>query len=226
MTDAKTAPASGTPIALSYLESYLDGKPNRKKATMALLGCSERTAGRIVSRSRPYRAPMKMAWVSRLCNAVRRPIGDVLGTRAPRTWEQCLLGWNHARTNEEALQLAADCALAIVYRASQQYQLSGSFGVTYHDGYPSEVIIMLSTAPALAKMGGPFSLHQIIISAEKAYSGNGRRMMIQHIGPGVEIPDKTFLNSTILEKTLATIHALTKNFTADLQRETARRSTA
>lgn len=223
---AKTAPASCTPLILRHLESYLDGKPNRKKATMALLGCSERTAGRIVSRRRPYRAPMKMAWVSRICNIIQKPIGDVLGTRKAKTWQQCILGWNHARDELEALQMANDCALSVAYRALTQYQLSGDYVLAYSGGYPREVVLFLSAAPELSRLGGRYTRHKVVITAEKIYSGDRRRMMIQHIRPDGTPPDKTFLTPKILENTLASIHALTKNFTAELQREVARQPPA
>lgn len=221
---AKTAPASCTPLILRHLETYLDGKVNRRRAVRALLGCGERTAGRIASRRTPYRAPMKMEWVSRICNIVQKPIGDVLGTRRPKTWQQCVMGWNHARDGAEALQFATDCALAVVYRALTQFQLSGSFTVSYADGYPHEVIAHLSTAPSLSALGGRFAMHKVVITSEKIYTGDRRRMMLQHIRPDGATPDKTFLTSQILENTLSRIHALTKNYTADLQRETARQT--
>jgi hypothetical protein len=224
MPDAKTAPVSGTPLALRYLESYLDGKPNRKKATKALLGCSERTAGRIVSRRRPYRAPMKMAWVERLCNATGQPIGDILGTRQARSWQQCLTGWNHAHNSREALQFATDCAVAVAARAFARYRLSGSFSVAYSGGYPHEVVLYLSAAPDVSVLGGRFAAHQLAITAEKVYNepGGRRRMMLQHLRPDGAAPDKSFLTPQLLESTLARIHALTKNLNAELQRETAR----
>jgi hypothetical protein len=220
---AKTAPAASTPSVLSLLEAYLDGKVNRKKATRALLGCSERTAGRITSKVNPYRAPMKMQWVTRICDAVGKPVGDVLGYRKARTWQQCLLGWNHARNTTEALQLAADCALSIVYRALEGYQLSGNFVLNYAGGYPQEVVIYLSTAPQLHVLQGRYAMHRLVISLERAYNGGQDRMMLRHIKPQSESPsDKSFLTNQLLENTLSNIHALTKNFSAKLQRETAR----
>jgi hypothetical protein len=220
---AKTAPASSTPSILSLLETYLDGKVNRKKATKALLGCSERTAGRITSKVKPYRAPMKMQWVTRICDAIGKPVGDVIGSRQSRTWQQCILGWNHARDTIEALQFAADCALSIVYRALKGYQLSGSFAITYAGGYPQEVVICLSTAPQLSALGGHYEMHRLVISSERAYNGGKDRMMLRHIKPESESPpDKNVLTQQLLENTLSNIHALTKNFSARIQREAAR----
>ena len=218
----KLAPASGTPLALKYLEAYLEGKPNRKKAVKALLGCSERTAGRIASRKKPYTAPMKMEWVTAICEIVGKPVGDILGTRMPKTWRQCLLGWNNAHNAVEALQFATDCGLSIVYRAMTHFRLTGSFSVEYAGGYPNEVVVSLSTAPELSVLGGEFKMHQIVITADKVYNGGKRLMMLQHINPNsTAAPDKNFLTPKLLEYTLANIYALTKNFTAGRQRESA-----
>ncbi len=219
----KTASASATPKALALLESYLEHHSNRKRATKALLGCSDRTAARIASRSKPYRSPMKMEWVSSICYAVGRPVGDVLGMRRSRSWSQCILGWSQSRNADEALQFATDCGLSIVYRALVHYQLSGKFTVDYAGGYPREVVVYLSPTPDIAVLGGRLDMHQIVITSEPSTSGGKNRMMIQHVAPGSKpIPDKNILTPSMLDGTLALIYARTKNITTALQRETAR----
>jgi hypothetical protein len=217
----KKAPKSCTPLILRHLERYLNGKSNRKLATQALLCCSARTAGRIASRSKPYAAAFKMSWVISICAAVGKPIGDVLGTRKPREWEQCLLGWSHAHNAHEALQLATDCALSIVYRAMAQYGLTGNFTVAYDQGYPREVVVALSTVPAMDVFKGKFKMHKIVVTLEEFGPNKQRHMMLGHMSPqSTTPPDKDFLTPKLLEYTLASIYALTKNFTSELQRET------
>lgn len=218
----KTAPASGTPLALRYLESYLEGFTNRKRATKALLGCSERTAGRLTSRVKPYRAPMKIEWVSRICGAVGKPVGLITGSIKPRNWEKCLIGWSHAVNPHEALRFATDCALAIAYRALTEYEMSGSFAVGYTGGWPREVVVSLSSAPELDILGGKLRQHRIILTSEQGFNGGKRHMKIQHVGPGVDPQDKTFLTPQLAENTITRIHALTKSLRTDLQRENGR----
>ena len=219
---SKTLPAEATPLALKYLESYLDGQPNRKAAVRALLGCSERTAGRISSRVKPYTAPLKREWAARICLVARKPLVNLLKTRKPREWEQCVMGWNHASNVTEALHFATDCALAIVCRAHTQYMLTGSFGVSYAGGWPKEVVVMLSPAPEMSMLGGKYALHKIVITAERPPGGGHRQMFIRHICPVRGLQDHQFLTAKFLEKTFTTIYEYTKNLAAELQRESAR----
>lgn len=214
----KTAPASATPLALVYLEAFLDGKRSRIKATAALLGCSERTAKRITSKKRPYKAPLRMEWLYNICAAVGKPMGDLLGSRSPKTWQQSLLGWNHARNVAEALQFASDCALSIVYRALNHYQLTGSFSVVYHGGMPSEACILLSPAPEIRILGGQYELHRVLVTSEKSPLDQKRRMYVQHICPVRGRMSKDILTPRRVELILQKIHGLTKNLPAELRR--------
>ena len=219
---AKTAPASGTPLALVYLESYLEGKANRKLATAALLGCSTRTAGRIASRTTAYTAGMKMEWVYRICAVVGKPMGDILGSRNPKEWGDCIIGWNHARNAAEGIQFATDCALAIVYKAYTGFSLTGGFTVSYHGGFPSDVTIFLSPAPEMSVNKGRFGLHRIIVTSERTSPDNRKRMFVQHIDPVDDLQDKNFLTVKYLEQILKYIYGITKHLPAELQREAAR----
>lgn len=216
----KTAPAAGTPTALLYLESYLDEHEpsNRKLATASLLGCSVRTAARITSRKKNYVAPMKMEWVSNICRATGKPEGDILGTYDPKTRRQVLVGWNRARNAPEALQFAADCAVSIVSEASTK-GLHGHFQVTYREGYPREVIISLSPIPALEVIGGKLGLHRIILTSERVSNSPDKKMFIRYVCPVGKSRGALRLTGDRLTLILDTIHAHTKDFPAEIQRE-------
>lgn len=215
----KTVPAESTGRLLQMLEAYLAGKPNRKRSAQVLLGCSHRTAGRITSRRRPYVAPMKLAWAERICHANGKTLDSVLGVRKPKTWQQSVLGWAHARTPTEALQLATDCALAIIYRALVRYELSGSFALDFRGGYPREITIALSAAPEVSILGGSCMAHQIIVSTEVSLHGGGQRMMLKHVWPGAPAVDRDVMTADLVDRTLRRIKDGTKGIVTKFQKE-------
>lgn len=208
------------------LEAYLVGKPNRKRSARILLGCSDRTAGRLTSRRRKYVAPMKQTWAERICHACGKSLDDILGVRKPKTWQQSVLGWSDARNATEALQMATDCALSIVYRGLSRYELSGSFTLNFSGGYPREVVVCLSAAPEVGILGRQYALHQLIITTEVVPLTQRKRMVLKHVWPGAVAADKDILTADLVDKTLARVKDQTKHIVNQFQKEMTHGSTS
>lgn len=213
------APADSTPRALRYVESYLVGKDNRKVATAALLGCGLRTAAKISNHHLPFCGRFKFAWLYRLCAAVRKPIGRLLGIE--RSFPDALVGWIGAHTSQEAMQDASDLALAITHRAFAGFDLSGSAAFQHEGGRPAAVEVRLSSAPHMEFRGKEYSSHVIFVVADTA--AGFMRLRYLHETTGYSYDKR--LTMANLETLLKNIHALTKNVRAEIIREAAGRTT-
>ena len=212
----RRAPRSGTPTALKYLRLYLGGRTHKKRAVMDLLHCSEATAKRLLSRKRPYTAGMKVSWVRLICAAVGKPESDVLGFRRPRLPREVLVGWGGAVTFSEAVGLATDCALVVVYLAKALYGLKGSLRVNYEDAGPKDVQVSLSPHPEMAVYGPKYAPHRLVLFME------GCHLFIQHIHPEQGKLDKRRASVEFIEKQLHKIHAHTKHHATAIAREAAK----
>ena len=220
------APIEGTQIAIGYLREYVKQFPNRRRAVVDLLGCHASTAKRLLSRSKPYSARIRVEWVHNICAAVGKPPGRVLGKKGVRLFPQAVLGWAHAKSNVEALELASDCATSIAVRASVHYGLTGHFSISYQHGVVSEVVIYLAANPDLTIEGGKNGYHRIVIVAHKDHDGV-RRMWVQHIDPVTGgATDKETLDPQRLESIIYYIYALNPNNSTNIVRELLRKPPA
>lgn len=226
----RRAPSEATPTLLRYLNSYLREAGNRKKATASLLFCSERTASRLLSSKTPYRGGMRLEWVYRICQVVGKPPSSILRDRRSKGVEEAVVGWEDAVHFTEAMQLATDCALAIVYMAFHGYGLRGNYSVDFNSGMPTHLCVSLSMDPdagtQVTSKKVDDRLQKLIVSKEKDQSGKWR-MYIKHWNPdcGMMI-DKDFLTYTRVNKHLKEIYALTAHHATNLARETANAQTA
>lgn len=220
----KTAPVEYTPKVMRHLEVYLADKSNRSKAVQQLLGCSPRTADSIASRTKPYRSPMKLEWIVRVCEAVGITPARMLDYAREKEWQECTLGWAKADTLQEAIQMASDCAISIAYRAAQA-GITGSFSVDYDPDGIKTVILFLSRLPHMRSLGGAFRPHRIIITADIPTGSSGRlRMQAAHVEPSKDtVLSKDNLTPKFIDSVLDEITAAAKDFIADTKDEERQR---
>ena len=220
------APEAGTPIAIGYLREFISNYPNQAVAAMELLGCSERTAKRLLSRKNPYKARIKVDWAHRICSAVGKPAIHVLGPKGVRLFPHAVVGWHRARSRTEALEMASDMATSIALQAMIHFGLTGHFSVSYRSMWISEVVIFLSPAPEMTIEGGEYGYHRLVITSAPSSDGVSR-MWIQHVEPKtMGATDKEILTPKYLEKLIHDIYALTKDLTTKLNGKPLRRPTS
>lgn len=211
------APKEATPIVLGYLREYVKRFPSQRKAVVDLLGCSESSAKRLLSRSKPYTARIRKEWVVMICNAVGVPPVRVLGPKGERMFPNATLGWLQAKSRTQAMEMATDCAASIAIRAYVHYGLSGHYSITYPHGWVSEVVIYLSPVPELTIEGGDKGYHRISITSRKDSDGV-RRMWIQHIDPATGcVTDKEILEPKYLESLIKNVYTITRPLTKNLR---------
>ena len=223
----KKAPIASTPKLLVYLESYLVGKSNRKQATMALLGCSERTAARITNLKTPYNSALRIDWVTRICAVVGRPVSSVLATKTALACADAVVGWAGSTPGSEAIQAAHDCAQAISIWAFENYGLSGDVIVAHREGIPTKVKISLSPNPSTAYKGGEYGYHHLIVTA-KYTPGGKSQMWLRATEPGDRPTEERVIHNSRLSHQalriqLIDIYDRTKNIARRLTKEFARR---
>lgn len=220
------APVTGTPVAVAYLRAFVEGHKNRAMAASKLLGCSKRTALRLLSVKRPYKARIKADWAYLICAAVGKPAIHVLGSKGARLFPHAIVGWHLAKSKSEQIEMASDCAAMIATQASIQYDLNGLFSIHYAGGWVRKVIILLSPVPDVASMvaavGSRYGFHRIILTCENDVDGV-MRTRVRHVDPLTGgSTDNEILTAKHLEKIIQDIYALTKNISAELLREAQR----
>jgi hypothetical protein len=197
------------------LERYLAGESNRCAATARLFGCSERTAERILSRKTPFQGRLKLTWLHRLCAAIKKPIGRVIGDE--RAIGERLVGWLHGQTAQEQMQDAAELATAILFQAFKDYNLSGAASFNHEGGSPLKVEVSLGMFPFMEDKGGVYAPHRIWVTAD-------REAGVMWLRYHHELFPRSFsgeLTSQNLNLILEHIHALTKDICAKIVRESA-----
>lgn len=211
-------------MLLQYLHSYAGESPSKSRATMKLLGCSRRTATRLLSNRQPYRRPIRVRWAVKICEAVGKPLDSVAPQRVTRTCVEALVGWASATTFSEAMQLASDCALSICMLAYNAFGLRGWFVQRFDAGWPTSVEISLMRCPELAGCYDRYAPHKIIVTMEDEGDGR-RRMFAKRFHKPEGIIDKQPLTYGLIDRYITQINARTKNHTARLERETKQQAT-
>lgn len=208
--------AASTSRLIHYLRSYAAAHVNQAQAVRRLLGCSIRTAKRMLSTRQPYRARMKLSWATRICISVNKSVEDVMTRRVTKDCRQALIGWASARTFSESLQLASDCAQAVCLLAFHASNLRGWYTLLYSHGWPYRVEVHLSPCPEMSVHGVKFAPHQLIITLDEGSDGQ-RRMFVRHYHPTLGHLAKLPLTFSRIEKLILQIHALTKNYPTKLE---------
>jgi hypothetical protein len=211
-------PAESTPLLMQYLSSYADGFPNRCAAVAKLLNCSQITAKRLLSKSKPYRGRMRTGRAARICDVVGQPLSSVAPARVTRTCVEAMVGWASAATFSEAMQLATDCALSICVLAFNAFGLRGWFTLRYDAGWPTSVDVSLTQHPELIPLADKFAPHRIVVTMERCADGQRRMFVSRHHKIDGRI-DKQPMTYDLVERHITRINALTTHHAAGLERE-------
>ena len=161
---------------ISYLREVVSSAENKKVAAAELLGCSERTAARMLSRSRPYNSRMRRNWAMRICLAAGIPPERVIGSEES-TYGRLLVGWKSLPL-VEAVSAASDLCATLFRQAIQGYGMRGGYYVETVDDTVKHAVLRLRVKQA------PRSEEHTLLVCYRPLADDG--LWVRHFRPGVE----------------------------------------
>jgi hypothetical protein len=135
------------------------------------MGCSAKTAARVLSRSKPYTSQLKRAYAVTFSINVGCPL-DTVTQPADPDYAKAIQGWLLTNPASLATKLAATLGAGIATRSMRVHSMLADFTVTHGlDGRPS--VLRVSITP----VAGTQLRHTLAI-AESSYSGG---MLLTHL---------------------------------------------
>ena len=176
MSRSNTVSQAQAAKCISYLREVVSAADNKKEAAAELLGCSERTAARMLSRKNPYSSRMRRSWAVRICLAAGVPPDKVIGNDAT-TYGRLLVGWKHLPL-AEAVSAASDLCSTLFRQAIQGYDMRGGYFVETVGDTVKHAVLRLRVCNA------PRSAENTLLICYRPLADSG--LWVRHFRPGVE----------------------------------------
>ena len=164
-----TLDRTATDRSLAFIRECCAQQAYPVKFLHRTMGCSEKTAGRILSTSRPYTSLLKRAYAAAFAVNLGYPL-ECVTQPADTDYADALKGWPTVGPASMATKVAAVLGAGIATRAMRVYGLLADFTVSHGiEGRPSVVSVAISKEPNQGR--------HILAIAESSYTGG---MLVTH----------------------------------------------
>lgn len=192
-----------TDKALAFVKECCSRQHSPVRFLCAAMGCSARTARRILAKDKPYASLLKRAYAAAFSRSVGHPL-EVVTQPADITYATALRGWTNDLTASLATRTAAHLGAGIATRAMQVFGMLADFSVTHGiDGRPSAVHV--SIAPAQGN-----NLRHTLSTAESSFA---RGLLLTHFDGRNAQRSQVTPSADCIDRILKAIKDEGKNYT-------------
>jgi hypothetical protein len=176
--------------AVSFIKLHASKKPFPVTYAARMLGCSYRTAWRILSSRVPYTAKIRKAYVVAYAFNTGAPYEHIVRP-FDLDYSAAIVGWLDVTIASQATKTAALLGAGIATRSMTAHNMVADFSVLHsYDGRPASVVVLVKASPGVA--------HQLRISEMSDVGG----LVLTHTGPKSDMrcqvrPTETFIDNIL-----------------------------
>lgn len=172
------------------------------------MGCSRKTASRLLSETRPYAAQLRRDYAVAFSMRTGYPL-EAVTQPEDIDYTAAIKGWRDIGPASLATKTAALLGAGMATRSMRVYGMMADFTVTHGvDGRPAAVKVVITPAPGV-------DARHLLAIAESTFSGG---LMLTHYGPDGSQRYQIMPHAESIDRILKTIKNEQKNITTKLSR--------